>query len=201
MRGGHDTTRITSAVTLGTVQETPPPRTRTPPDSPCLWDGSTHPQNNRPPPSPPAAPQRSQPHFVSPVPTSDSFRCPLKSSRPLAGGCAAGCPIRALPTLGFGFGAPPAASSMRCALRAPPRTWGPRLAPRPPAPIGCSVEGAGLGGGHTSSPRPAIGWGWGSIGVLGCRGGTVETKDTGNKGCWGGGYVLVPIEGAGGAGG
>lgn len=137
--------------------------------TPCLWDGSTDPQNSR---APPTRSSSTLPApFCVPVPTSDSFRCPLKSSRPLGGGCAGGCPIRALPALGFefgfGFGAPPAASSIRCALRAPPCTWGSCLAPRPPAPIGCCTEGAGL---EDTPPHPVLLLGGEGVGLLGCRG-------------------------------
>lgn len=166
---GEGTTGITNAVTPGTAQGTPSPPDQDPLGlpTPCLWDGSTDPQNSR------APPTRSSSTFPAPfcvpVPTSDSFRCPLKSSRPLGGGCAGGCPIRALHALGFGFGfgVPPAASSIRCALRAPPRTWGSRLAPRPPAPIGCCTEGAGL---EDTPPHPVLLLGGEGVGLWGCWG-------------------------------
>lgn len=151
----------------GDCSGNPPPRTRTPSDCQpraCGMGAQTH--RTADPPLTRSSSTLPAP-FCVPVPTSDSFRCPLKSSRPLGGGCAGGCPIRALHALGFGFGVPPAASSIRCALRAPPRTWGSRLAPRPPAPIGCCTEGAGL---EDTPPHPVLLLGGEGVGLWGCWG-------------------------------
>lgn len=185
MRGGHDTTGITSAVTLGTVQETPPPD-QDPPGLPVPVGWKHAPTEQPTPPSPPAAPQRSQPHFCVPRPHLGLLPLSPEELPALGGGLRCRLPHSGPSHVGVRVRCPP--RRLLHALRPPRPSAHVGAAPRAPPPRSYWLfRGGGGAWGGTHLLTPSCYWvGVGSMGVLGCRGGTVETKDTGNKGCWGG---------------
>lgn len=169
---GEGTTGITNAVTPGTAQGKPPPPDQDPLGlpTPCLWDGSTDPQNSRPPPHPQLL------NTPGPIlcPRPHLGLLPLSSEElpALGGGLRWGLPHSGPPRVG-----------VRVRVRCPPRRLlHPLRPPRPSAHVGVAprappprsywlLHGGGGAGGHTPSPRSAIGWGGGgAVGVLGCRG-------------------------------